>query len=320
MPFRLTRRAALALPLAAPAFAQPAWPQQPIRIVATASPGTSTDVLARLLSEGFSSRLGQAFPVDGKPGADGLIGAQAFTQAAPGSALFFCNAGTITTLPLLHEKLPYDNWADLVPIATTCTDFLAYAVRADFPAQDMAGVFAQVRANPGKYSWSSAPGGTYLLTNAYLKQHGLDMSFVAYRVSTQAVTDTAAGRVDLTVQPLTPLVPLAQEGKLRILAVTPGIRAPRAPSTPTVREAGFPELEVEGFPGLFGWRGMPTTLVARLHAMVIEIIGQPEIVERFRGLGMVPRPDSTAKFSADLRSLHEKFVGIARLYGARPPE
>jgi tripartite-type tricarboxylate transporter receptor subunit TctC len=318
----LPRRATLALPallLARGARAQ-AWPDQPIRIVSTGSPGTSTDVLVRLLAEGLAARLGQPFPVDARPGADGLIGAQAFVQAAPGSALFFTNAGTITTLPLMHERLPYDTAADLVPIAPTCTDFLAYAVHSDFPGRTLAEMFARVRAEPGKYSWSSAPGGTYLLTLAYLKQQGLDMPFISYRVTTQGVTDTAAGRVAMTVQPLTPLVPLAQDGKLRILAVTPGLRAPRAPEVPTAREAGFPMLEVEGFPGLFGWKGMPAPLLARLNAMVQEIIAIPQVVERFRGLGLVPRPSTPAQFTADLASLHQKLAAVARVYGARPAE
>ena len=119
---------------------------------------------------------------------------------------------------------------------------------------------------------------------------------------------------------LTPLVPLAQDGKLRVLAVTPGLRAPRAPEVPTAREAGFPMLEVEGFPGMFGWKGMPAPLLARLNAMVQQIIAVPEVVERFRGLGLVPRPSTPAQFGADLRALHEKLAAVARVYGARPPE
>ena len=320
---RATRRATLALPallLAPAARAQATWPDQPIRLISTGSPGTSTDVLARLVAEGLAARLGQPFPVDARPGADGLIGAQAFTQAAPGTALFFTNAGTITTLPLMHDRLPYDTTADLVPIAPTCTDFLAYAVHSGFPARTLAEMFERVRAEPGKHSWSSAPGGTYLLTLAFLKSQGLDMPFVSYRVSSQAVTDTAAGRVAMTVQPLTPLVPLAQDGKLRVLAVTPGLRAPRAPEVPTAREAGFPMLEVEGFPGMFGWKGMPDALLARLNTMVQQIIAVPEVVERFRGLGLVPRPSTPAQFGADLRALHEKLAAVARVYGARPPE
>ncbi len=317
------RRATLALPallLAPGARAQAAWPDQPIRLISTGSPGSSTDVLARLVAEGLAARLGQPFPVDARPGADGLIGAQAFVQATPGTALFFTNAGTITTLPLMHDRLPYDTTADLAPIAPTCTDFLAYAVHSAFPARTLAEMFERVRAEPGKHSWSSAPGGTYLLTLAWLKQQGLDMPFISYRVTTQGVTDTAAGRVAMTVQPLTPLVPLAQDNKLRILAVTPGQRAPRAPEVPTAREAGFPMLEVEGFPGMFGWKGMPPALLARLNADVQQIIAAPQVVERFRGLGLVPRPSTPAQFAADLRALHEKLAAVARVYGARPPE
>jgi len=125
--------------LAAPALivpglarAQPGWPAATIRLITPASPGGTTDVMARMVGEGLSRRFGVPFPVDTRPGAEGSVAAQAFVQAPPGTALFFTNAGTITTTPVLIPQLPYDTWTDLVPIAAVATDFLAYAVRPDF--------------------------------------------------------------------------------------------------------------------------------------------------------------------------------------------
>jgi tripartite-type tricarboxylate transporter receptor subunit TctC len=319
----LGRRAVLALPalaLARGAQAQPAWPDQPIRIVSAGAPGGSTDVMGRLVAERMAARLGKPFPLEARPGAEGVLAIQGFLQAPPGTALFFTHAGAITTTPLVMENLTYDTWTDLVPIAPLATDFLAYAVNARFPANTMAELFDRVRANPGRHTWCSAPGATYLLTNAQLRRGNLDMNFVNYRTTTAATTDTAEGRVDMAVMPLTTnLLPFVREGKLRVLAVTNATRSPAAPETPTVRESGFPDLEVEGFPGLFGWKGIPDALRLRLNAMVQEIIAEAPIQQRLRDFGMIPRPSSPQDFARDLRSLHERLAEIARLYGARPP-
>jgi tripartite-type tricarboxylate transporter receptor subunit TctC len=316
----LPRRLLLAAPaLSLPrlARAQAAWPAAPIRVITPASPGGSTDVMARLLADGLGRRFGVPFPVDTRPGAEGSIAAQAFVQAPAGTALFFTNAGTITTTPVLIPRLPYDTMSDLLTIAPVATDFLAYAVRPEFPATTLPEVFARMRARPGDYSWCSAPGGTNLLTNAYLRNKGLDAVFINYRTTGPAALDTAAGRVDLTVQPLVTLAPLVQEGKLRLLAVTTSIRSPAWPDVPTVKEAGAPELEVEGIPGLFGWKGMPDTLRAQLTSAVQDVVREPATAERMRTLGLVQRISTAAEYERDLRELGGRLAEVAQKYGVR---
>jgi tripartite-type tricarboxylate transporter receptor subunit TctC len=146
------------------------------------------------------------------------------------------------------------------------------------------------------------------------------MTFVNYRTTTQASTDTAEGRVEMAVMPLTTnLLPFVAQGKLRVLAVTNAVRSPAAADIPTVGQSGFPDLEVEGFPGFFGWKGMPDALRMRLSQLVNEIIAEPAIAARFRDFGMIPRPSTPESFTRDLRSLHERLAVIARAYGARPP-
>jgi tripartite-type tricarboxylate transporter receptor subunit TctC len=249
-----------------------------------------------------------------------VLAIQGFLQAPPGSAIFLTHAGAITTTPLVMENLTYDTWSDLVPVAPIATDFLAYAVHSRFPANSMAELFERVRAAPGRHTWCSAPGATYLLTNAELQRAGLDMTFVNYRTTTAGTTDTAEGRVDMAVMPLTTnLLPFVREGKLRVLAVTNATRSPAAPETPTVRESGFPDLEVEGFPGFFGWKGMPEAVRARLNAAVRESVMEPALQRRLADFGMIPRPSSPEGFAADLRGLHERLAVIARAYGVRPP-
>jgi len=156
-----------------------------------------------------------------------------------------------------------------------------------------------------------------LLTNAYLRRHGLDALFISYRTTGPAALDTAAGRVDLTVQPLVTLAPLVQDGKLRLLAVTTSIRSPIWPDVPTVKEAGAPELEVEGIPGLFGWKGMPDSLRVRLAAVVADIAASAEMTERMRSLGLLARDQSPQRFEQDLREMAGRLVEVGRLYGVR---
>lgn len=320
---RLGRRATLALPallVGQGALAQANWPTQPVRIISAGTPGGSTDVMGRLLAEALSARLGRPMPVEARPGAQGVVAIQAFVQAPAGSALFLTHAGAITTTPLIMPNLPYDTWADLVPIAPIATDFLAYAVHSRFPATTMAEFFARVRANPGRHSWCSAPGATYLLTNAQFMRDRLDATFVNYSTTTAATTDTAEGRVDMAVMPLTTnILPFLRDGKLRVLAVTNAVRSPAAPDVPTVREAGFPDLEVEGFPGILGWRGMPEALRTRLSGLIQEIIQEPAMKARLADFGMIPRPSTPESFARDLRSLYDRLAEIARLYGAQPP-
>ncbi|WP_338663964.1 tripartite tricarboxylate transporter substrate binding protein [Pararoseomonas sp. SCSIO 73927] len=316
----LSRRLVLGAPallLPRQAGAQSPWPAGPIRFITPASPGGSTDVMVRLLSEGLSRRYQVPFPVDTRPGAEGSIAAQAFVQAAPGTALFFTNAGTVTTTPVLIPRLPYDPWSDLVTVAPVATDFLAYAVRPDFPAATLPEVFERMRARPGTYTWCSAPGGTNLLTNAYLQVNKLDAVFINYRTTGAAALDTAAGRVDLAVQPLITLAPLVQEGKLRLLAVTPSVRSPAWPDVPTAKEAGLPELQLDPVSGAFGWKGMPGGLRSQLTAAVQDIVRDPGTVQRMRSLGLVPRIASAQEYERDLRETGVRLAELAQKYGVR---
>lgn len=320
---QVTRRILLATPLLAGATstlrAQPSWPDQPVRIMTPSPPGSSVDAAARILADGLGRRYGQSFVVDNRPGADGVVAAEAFVRSRPGSTLLFAAAGLYTAAPLMFAPLPYDTAADLVPVASAVTDFLGFIVPPARGDDSLAAMLARAKANPGRMTWAAAPGA-YLMVNAFLRSQGIEITYVNYRALTAMLPDIATGRLDMAYVPLTPTMPLVREGRVRLLAVSNATRSQAAPDVPTTAEAGFPDFELEGFPGLFGWRGMPLPLREEIAAHVRAIIAEPAAVERFATLGLAPRPSTPASFEADLRRVGAVYAEAARRFGAKPAD
>jgi tripartite-type tricarboxylate transporter receptor subunit TctC len=322
---RLARRALLSLPvaLAMPgvlrAQGRPDWPTQPIRVVTPSPPGSSVDVTARVVAEGLTRRYPQPFVVDNRAGADGIIAGDNFTKSRPGTALLFAAAGLYTAAPLMFAPLPYNTSEELIPISSAATDFLGFIVPPTSPVQSLRELFELARQRPGAMTWAAAPGA-YLFINAALRGDGLDMSYVNYRALTSMLPDVSTGRLDVAYVPLTPTMPLVQERKLTLLAVSNTIRSPAAPDVPTAREIGLPQLEMDGFPGLFGWRGMPRDLRDQLASHVREIVHESSSVERFQRIGLAPRGSTAAEFTEELTRVALRYGEAARLYGAKPVE
>jgi tripartite-type tricarboxylate transporter receptor subunit TctC len=302
------------------AGAQPQAVFRPTRLIVPASAGSAPDVAARLLAEGLSRRRGHPVAVENRAGADGVLGAEAFAQARPGEALFFSFSGPATIAALMQARLPYDPEADLVPVHATVTDFLGLFVAPTLPVQSVAEFVEHVRARPGTLNWWGAPGGPELNFRNFLRQAGgLDMAFVAYRGSPPALLDLANGRIHATLSPLAPALPLAREGRIRLLAVTNRTRAKAAPEAPTVVEAEAPALEMEGLLGLYGWRGIPEATRAELAAQAQEALADPGVAERLLTAGMEPRgPGSPAAFAAELAGFRTRWAALAREFGIRP--
>ena len=295
------------------------WPVQPVRIVTPSPPGSSVDVVARILAEGLARRYSQPFLVDNRAGADGVIAADNFAKSRPGTALLFSAAGLYTAAPLMFAPLPYNTTEELIPISSAATDFLGFIVPPASPARSLTELLELARRRPGQMSWAAAPGA-YLFINAALRGDGLDMNYVNYRALTGMLPDVSTGRLDVAYVPLTPTMPLVQERKLTLLAVSNTMRSPAAPDVPTAREIGLPQLEMDGFPGLFGWRGITEELRNQLAGQVREIVQESSAVERFQKIGLAPRGSTSAEFSEELTRVARRYGEAARLYGAKPVE
>ncbi len=281
--------------LAAPALAQPqpAWPTRPVRLLNTGAPGSGIDLVARLLSEGLASRLGQPFPVENKPGADGILAGEAHAQARPGESLLLCGTGLASVAPLLRASMPFAAEA-LAPVATTGREFMVLVVPGNQPVPDLPALLAQARARPGDLAWFAVAGLPDLAFRLFLRDQGLDMTHVAYRASPPAALDLAAGRIHAALLPLTPVKALLQEGRLRALAVASRRRAPDLPQVPTTAEAGFPGLLAESVIGLFGWPGLAAAGRQALAATAGAVLAEPATASRMLAAGILPAPDGPA--------------------------
>lgn len=326
-PVPISRRAALTLCLATlesrAGRSQPASSVRPGRIIVPTSAGSAPDLGARLLAEGLTRRRGHSLVVENRPGAGGVLGAEAFVQARPGEALFYTFTSAVTVVALLTKRLPFDPEADLVPIHAAATDFLGLAVPAASPAHSVAEFADYARARPGALNWYAPEGSPYLTVRAFMRSAGgLDMTYVSYRGSPAALLDLTAGRLDAGVASLAPMLPLVRDGRLRLLAVTNRTRSPVMPEVPTVAEADFPMLGNEGIHGLFGWRGMPEAVRMELADQARETMMEPATAERIRGAGMEPRGAAAdpAAFAAELAAQRSRWAALAQEFGVRPPD
>lgn len=294
------------------------WPERIVRITTPSAPGSSVDVAARLFAERLAERWGQPVVIDNRPGADGILAVQAFLRASDGHGLLFTFPGIVTVVPLLHESLPYDPVGDLAPISSAAYDFLTVAVTATLPVSTLADLVAFAKARPGSLNWAAAPGAPYLTFLEFQRRAGFAMTHVSYRSSVLALPDLMAGQVQLTVVPLAAALPLARDGRIKLLAVTTPERAVAAPDLPTAIEAGFPELTVEAPLGFFGPKTMPMELRERIAAELRPLASDPAIVNRLTDLGMVARASTPAEYAAALAAQSAKWAALARMYGVRP--
>ena len=273
------------------------WPQRTVRLIVPLSPGTATDVTARLYAERLSARWGKPVIVENRPGPDALIAVNALVSATEHHTLLFSFGGPVTINPLLYEKLPYDPERDLVPIAPASDSFLAFAANAATNITSLAELQAKARAEPGKLDWAATPGMPQFGFASFLTAAGVDMSYIPYRDFTPALQDVSEGRITVVATGLLPLLGLVERGKTHILAVTNRQRSPAAPQVPTAIESGFPDVIAEGFQGFFGWRDMPSELRDRIAADVRAVA--PDMPhDRLVALGQVVRTGTTADFVA----------------------
>lgn len=289
------------------------WPTQSVRLIVPFTTGTGVDLAARLFAARLAERWKQAVVVDNRPGGDGLVGTQAFVTAKDPHTLLFAAAGAVTFAPYLHERLPYDPLVDTVPISAVGSVTLAFAVSTAVEASSLADLVAIVKQHPDKYLWTSSPGGPELVVRAFNELETLRMTHVRYRDTSIALQDLGAGRVHVMLASLATVSPQVQAGAARLLAVTNTGRSPAAPLVPTVAEAGYPILTVDGLWGLFGWRGMPDDLRRRIAADTVAVAADRALAERLSAVGLFVRSGTPEEFAAALDQQRKQVATFAQL-------
>lgn len=273
--------AALTLGLASHAlWAQaPAWPARTVRIVVPYAPGGGVDLLARQLADRLQRQWGQPVVVENKAGASTLIGATAVAKAAPdGLTLLLTSEATITSNPFLFEKLPYDPVRELAPVTQLVNLPQMVVAHPSLPARNMAELVALAKARPGTLSYASYGSGSlpHLLFESFKAKTGADLVQVPYKGISPAVTAVHAGEVQLTLAGVSGSLALLRAGKLKALAVGRASRLAEMPDVPTLREAGFAEIDPrESWFGLFATGGTPAAVVQKIHHDVAAIGNDP---------------------------------------------
>ncbi|MGZ5082978.1 MAG: Bug family tripartite tricarboxylate transporter substrate binding protein [Usitatibacter sp.] len=292
-----------ALVAAALSTASPAqeWPSGPVHIVVPFGPGSTPDIVARLVADRLSARLGKPVIVDNKPGAGGNIGTDAVAKAAPdGQTIGLSIAGPLAVNTLLYRSMPYDPARDLAPVTIAATQPSILVVAPRLGVSTTAELVALLKANPGKYNYSSMGGGSisHLAMEALSARSGAQIVHVPYSGSAPAVLALLTGEVDLACLPATVAMPQIKAGKLKALAVATEKRSPALPGIPTLREAGIENVFADAWMGFVVPARTPAPVVKRLQEELVRALDDPQVREKLRAQYMDVVAGPPAEFRA----------------------
>jgi tripartite-type tricarboxylate transporter receptor subunit TctC len=292
-----------------------AWPDRAVHLILPVPAGSASDFTARLFAERLSARWAQPVIVENRPGADGTIGVASFVNAHDDHTLLFAISAVATVHAVQNEKLPYDPIEDLVPIAPASEIVLAIAVSEKSGIHSLQDLVRSAREAPGKLNWASSPGLPPLVFGAFIKGSGLEMTSIFYRDLAPALRDLGEGSLDIYLHALSVLIPQAQAGRARLLAVTGQQRAAAAPDLPTVAELGFSELRMEGLCGFFGPRGIALAIRKRVAADVMAIASEAAVQKRLEVTGQTAHPGTSEDFETFLADNRQQLMAHARTAG-----
>lgn len=306
-----------ALAAAAPnAAADMKWPTRPVKFLVTLGAGSGADIGARLFADRLSRRWGQPVIVEDRPGGDGLLAINAFVTAHDDHVLLFSPSSSFTAHPYLHSNLPYKP-SDLVPIAQVSNTIVTVAVPIDAKVNSIKELVALARSEPGKLNWAGVTGALDFMFAGWLSSEGLNISKVPYRNPVDAAKDLGEGRVQVYEASLAIVQPELLAGKIKLLAVTNTARAPAEPAIPTVQEAGYPALTLDGLVGLFGPPGMPLELRRRISADVAAV-ADDTIKDRLTATGQVLNVGGPEQFAKSIDDQRAKIAAFAKQLGIKP--
>jgi tripartite-type tricarboxylate transporter receptor subunit TctC len=277
---RWTFAVLLSLASAGLAQAQSAWPNRPIRMIVPLPAGSAADVVARLIGNKLSERLGQAVVVENRGGASGAIGADAVAKATPdGYTLGLATSTTHVTAAILNPKLPYDPVKDFVPLAMLGVSPYVLVVHPSVPAKNIAELIALAKSKPKTINYSSVGEASlaHLAGQLFSSMAGIELNHVPYRTSTQAVIDLNEGRIEMQFGILTTTHQFIRDGKLRALAVTTRQRVAEFPDVPTLSEAGVPGYEASLWFAAMAPAGTPAAIVERLNREINDALDDADI-------------------------------------------
>jgi len=309
---------AAALPLAAGTASAQSYPTGVVRIVLGATAGGGSDIMARLMGQWFSERLGQIFIVDDRPGAGSNIATEVVVRAPPDgqTLLLVTTANAINAT--LYEKLKFDFIRDIEPVAGIIRVPLVMVVHPSFPAKTVPEFIAYAKANPGKINLATGVigGSPHVAGELFKTMTGIDMAQISYRGLSLALTDVIGGQVQVLFSGLPAASEFIKTGELRALAVTTAARAPTHPDIPTVSEF-IPGFEASQWYGIGAPRNTPSRIIEILNKETNAGLADPKLKARLADLGGIALPGSPADFRDLIASETEKWGKIIKVSGAK---
>jgi len=308
-------RGALALAVGAawPAHgAEKAYPSHPVRVIVPFAPGTSPDVVIRIVGQKLGDIWGQPLIVENRPGAGGGIGAAAVAQAQPdGYTVLYTVNSVLCANPHLYAKLGYDPFKSYAPVSLMVNLGYVLLARNELPARNVAELIAYAKKNPGKLTYGSAGNGSGNHIVMELLTSMTDTPMLHVPMNTNKVLALLSGQIDLAMEPYTNGVAAAREGKVRPLAVTLAKRTGNLPDVPTIGET-VPGYVADAWHGLFAPVGTPPEVVDRLSADIARVLAMPDVRERLATASLEPVGSTPAELGAILRRDYEKWGAVIR--------
>ena len=314
---RLFRFIAMLAVVAASAANAQDWPQRPVRILVPYAPGGNSDGIARIVAQRLSERLGQAFIIENKVGANGAIAADTTIRSTPdGYTLMWAVTPPMAVTPAM-TKVVYDPIRDFAPISIVGSNAFVLLVNKDFPPKSVAEFVAYVRAQKEKMAYAEGSAGslTHLAMALFLKRADLDMTNVSYRGNAPALTDVMAGHLQMMFSNVSDALPQAQAGAVRLLAVSSAQRAPQIPNVPTVAESGFPGFNVLTWNGLVAPAGTPKPIVDLLAREIAAAVKDPKFIERLETYGVDPVGNTPEEFAKIIASDVTQWADAVKMTG-----
>jgi tripartite-type tricarboxylate transporter receptor subunit TctC len=315
------------LHLATSAFAAPAiarrafadtYPSRPVRLLVGFTPAGGNDIIARLMGQWLTERLGQTFIIENRPGAGTNIAAEAVINSPPdGYTLFVSNLSNAINVTL-YEKLNFDFMRDMLPVAGIAQAPAVFAINSSVPAKTVTEFIAHAKANPGRINMGSAGIGStgHLAGELFKMMAGVNLTHVPYRGNAPALTDLIAGQIEVLFPSLGSSIEYVKTGKLRVLAVTSATRSEALPDVPTVAET-FPGYEASSFYGIGAPRNTPAEIVEVLNKAVNAGLADPKLKARLIDLGSVLLPGPPATFGKLIADETEKWGKVIRFSGIK---
>jgi tripartite-type tricarboxylate transporter receptor subunit TctC len=306
--------------LAPPAIAQENYPSRQITLIAPFAAGGSTDLVARVISEGLRAKLGQPVIVENKPGGTGVIGAREVVKADPdGYTLLLANAGATVIPAAMSHNYPIDLNKDLLAIGLTAEFVGVVMAKKELPVNSMQEFIAYAKANPGKLNFGTSGIGSmvHLSAELLMKETGIKMQHLPYKGGSNSMTDLLGGTIDALFVSSPVAVGQADNKNLKMLAVTSRYRLQALPNVPTVEESGVPGFDTTAWMGVMGPAGIPPAIREKLSAALVDIARDPDTQAKLRKIGFEPIGKDAAAFQEFFRGDVQKWTDFVKDRGLK---